>query len=353
MTRCIRLICAAFLCAAAGLSCAAHRSPQPPLTAADGGPTLCQRYGKEASPRAKRSRFGFFTSRFWRDYELNLRIEIDRFGARPGYSLWYMGMDRPFPAKIARINKKHRINLVISHDIRHRSLDLAHNQRLLAEIADGLWDEYFRQFARDARKFRRTVYYRFGYEMNGGWFPWGRKPDDFRAAWRRVHKLFADERAENVKWVFSPNVLWGDHQFDEHILAYYPGYEYVDIVGLDGYNFGDNFDDWHQWRSFDDLFGESLEGAAMFGKPIWIAEIGCAAGEGRIEWVYDMLDYLDRNPCIEAFFWFDDHKRGEPDFSIASDQEVLPVVRDWLGADSPDAQGGGPLAALRNLLTFF
>ncbi len=316
-------------------------------------PTFCRRFGKARQCISKRRRFGFFTSRLWRDYDLNLRIEIDRFGASPGYSLWYMGLDRPFPARVARINKKHRIKLVISHDIRHRSLNLAQNERLLSEIAAGKWDRYFRQFARDARGFRRPVYYRFGYEMNGGWFPWGKKPREFIAAWRHVHALFQEERAKNVVWVFSPNVLWGDHRFDEHILAYYPGFSYVDIVGLDGYNFGDQFDKWHSWRSFTDLFGASLEGVAMFGKPIWIAEVGCVADERREAWVSEMLDWLDANPCVEAFFWFDDHKRGEPDFSIAGDPEILPLFQNWIGVQGGRRERDWPLATLWEWLMVF
>ncbi|MFW6254740.1 MAG: glycoside hydrolase family 26 protein [Chitinivibrionales bacterium] len=298
-------------------------------------PSFCTLYGSEEKKIRRSERFGFFTSRLWRGYESSLTAEIERFGVKPGFSLWYMGLDRPFPLEIALVNRKHRVRLVISHDIRHGDFGPAHNQRLLADIALGRWDGYFRQFARDARSVRRDIYYRFGYEMNGGWFPWGRKPEAFVAAWRRVHRIFQEEKADNVKWVFSPNVLWGKHTLDEHIHAYYPGNRYVDIVGLDGYNFGDDFDEWHSWRSFRDLFEESLQGISIYGKPIWIAEVGCVADRRRAVWITEMLAWLDENPCVEAFFWFDENKTGEPDFSLAGDPETLPLLQSWLGSDRP------------------
>ena len=41
----------------------------------------------------------------------------------------------------------------------------------------------------------------------------------------------------------------------------YPAFdppEYVDWVALDGYNWGEHHDQWHQWESFDDLFAAPL-----------------------------------------------------------------------------------------------
>lgn len=44
------------------------------------------------------------------------------------------------------------------------------------------------------------------------WYPWaanakGNSPAQFKAAWRRVHDIFADEGATNVGWVFSVDSL--------------------------------------------------------------------------------------------------------------------------------------------------
>ena len=75
----------------------------------------------------------------------------------------------------------------------------------------------------------------------------------------------------NVQWVFSPGVVWGEKTFESDILPYYPGDEYVDIVALDGYNFGDEHDEYHQWESFHKVYGGSIAGLMSFNKPMWIA----------------------------------------------------------------------------------
>jgi Glycosyl hydrolase family 26 len=45
--------------------------------------------------------------------------------------------------------------------------------------------------------------------MNGNWFPWGRgriTPRVYKAAWRHLVRIFRAEGADNVKWVWTPNV---------------------------------------------------------------------------------------------------------------------------------------------------
>src|SRR5690606_22644377 len=150
----------------------------------------------------------------------------------------------------------------------------------LDSILAGRWDKYFRNFARDARAERQIIYYRFGYEMNGDWMVWGEQPEKFVKAWRRAWKIFKEEKAHNVRWVFSPNVIWGDRTVKSDIVPYYPGDKFVDVVGLDGYNFGDLHSRNHNWKSFTDVFQVSLDGLKRHfpNKPLWITEIGCAEG---------------------------------------------------------------------------
>ena len=42
--------------------------------------------------------------------------------------------------------------------------------------------------------------FRFDFEMNGDWFSWGMDPNAFKAAWVRVHTIFADAGADNLLW---------------------------------------------------------------------------------------------------------------------------------------------------------
>jgi len=70
------------------------------------------------------------------------------------------------------------------------------------------------------------------HEMNGGWFWWGNKP---AADYIALYKMFADylrvtKGLDNLILAWSPNV-----SFDTTAKGYYPGDDYVDIVGLDYY----------------------------------------------------------------------------------------------------------------------
>jgi hypothetical protein len=274
-------------------------------------------------------RFGFFSSKLWEHYEENLKSEIDVFGAKPGYILWYIQIGEDFPLHVTEHNKEMGIATVINHDIKSDGFTPGKNEGLLKEIARGKWDNYFRQFAQKARDLEVDVYYRFGYEMNGDWFPWCEKPKLYIQAWKHVWKVFKKEKAFNIKWVFSPSVVWGQKNFNNDILPYYPGEHFVDIVALDGYNFGDYHDKYHTWESFYHVYASSVAGLMSFNKPMWIAEIGCPSDPRRQKWLRDFLEFFDNNSCFEVFFWFNENKEGEPNFRIDGDEASLYVFREW------------------------
>ena len=67
---------------------------------------------------------------------------------------------------------------------------------------------------------------RFAQEMNGSWAPWerghvGSTPRSFILAWRHVVSVFREVGADNVIFVWCPNVNTGHLPF----MQYYPGDE--------------------------------------------------------------------------------------------------------------------------------
>lgn len=74
------------------------------------------------------------------------------------------------------------------------------------------------------------VLWRPFHEMNGGWFWWGaQEPDVFIAVWRHMFDYFTNTKGlNNLLWVYGPN-------HGKKTADYYPGDNYVDIVGLDAY----------------------------------------------------------------------------------------------------------------------
>lgn len=78
-------------------------------------------------------------------------------------------------------------------------------------------------------------------EMTGGWFWWGDKgadhTEDFQKLWKHFFNYMTKDRdLHNLLWVFAP-VPMGD------IAAFYPGDDFVDIVGFSCYKHAGNLED--------------------------------------------------------------------------------------------------------------
>ena len=287
--------------------------------------------GTDAGTRTNASRFGLFDPNMYLGYESCVDSLTRAFGARPGYFLWFQSIDDAFPTEVVAASSARSALTVISLALSSAAADSIRNDTLLREISLGRWDSTFTVFANAAIRSGAVIYLRFGYEMNGNWFPWGQKKTAFIAAWNHAHALFARLGATNVRWIFAPGIVWDGLTVANDIIPYYPGDSVVDAVGLDGYNYGDNYDQWHHWQSFRGVFGTSLLGIKDLGKPIWITEIGCPTDQRRPAWLDDMFAFMDENPCVEALLWFNAHKSGEPDFRLQSDTGSLGKMRTWLG----------------------
>jgi mannan endo-1,4-beta-mannosidase len=106
-------------------------------------------------------------------------------------------------------------------------------RQTLARAADGLAQ------LRDAGV---IVLWRPLHEMNGGWFWWGFQErgkwmprDDFVQLWQGMFRYLTEERQlDNLLWVYAPAVQTSSEL--KPVLHYYPGDQFVDIVGLDWYS---------------------------------------------------------------------------------------------------------------------
>jgi mannan endo-1,4-beta-mannosidase len=103
-----------------------------------------------------------------------------------------------------------------------------------------------------------VVIWRPFHEMNGDWFWWGGKPPaGFIKVWRHMFEYFTKtKQLDNLLWSYGPNhrANTGD---------YYPGNEYVDLVGFDAYT--DHVDPQHI---------KGYEALARLPKPFGFGEFG-------------------------------------------------------------------------------
>jgi mannan endo-1,4-beta-mannosidase len=79
------------------------------------------------------------------------------------------------------------------------------------------------------------VIFRPFHEMSGSWFWWGGRnvtADEYRRLWRFTVEYLRDRKeVHNLLWAYSTDVF----NSKGHYLEYYPGDEYVDVLGFDDY----------------------------------------------------------------------------------------------------------------------
>jgi Glycosyl hydrolase family 26 len=198
-----------------------------------------------------------------------------------------------------------------------------------AEIAAGAQDAYITEWAEAARKWGHPFFLRFAWEMNGAWFPWGVGNEgttaaEYVAMWRHVHAIFDSADADNVSWVWCPNI--DPYGKRTPLASVYPGDAYVDWTCLDGYN-GAN-----PWASFSDLFKSSYEtiiSTIAPTKPMVVGETASTeAGGSKPQWIEALLKALPADfPKIHGLLWFDKTESGPGGHS------------DWPLASSPASAG--------------
>ncbi len=191
----------------------------------------------------------------------------------------------------------------------------------LQNIISGQFDDYITQWALASKAWGHAYFLRFAEEMNGNWFSWseqvnGNGAGQYVQAWQHVHDIFTRLGVTNVTWVWSPNVEYGG---STPLAELYPGSNYVDWIGMDGYNWSTIGG--HHWQSFSQVFKQTyLDILGMsLNKPLMIAETASAGvGANKAAWITDAFAVqIPRYfPAIKAVIWFDENK--ETDWRVES-----------------------------------
>ncbi|MDV2993463.1 MAG: Endoglucanase H [Chroococcidiopsis sp. SAG 2025] len=203
------------------------------------------------------------------------------------------------------------------------------------KIANGDLDSYINRWADRMKTFLsgadgiyntqddRRAYIRLAHEMNGNWYPWsaaqGTRPTDYVRMWRHVKSLFFNKgmHRTHLQWIWCVNATdVGNYKAE----SFYPGNNYVDWVGIDGYNWGQT-QAWSQWQDPAQVFGNMLHRLhRITSKPVAIGEMATTttttAGNqiaAKSQWITKIFKYTHSHN-IKAIAWFNQDK--ETDWAV-------------------------------------
>ncbi|MBQ2896996.1 MAG: hypothetical protein IJE46_01550 [Clostridia bacterium] len=230
------------------------------------------------------------------------------------FSLHYVNLDGNFPIKeLEKMYEKGKITeltLQISH---HYNSDLF-GKNPNFDVYDGLSDDKIRSFAKGAKEFGKPFLFRLNNEMNSDWVNYSgvaalSDPEIFKSNWVRIYEIFKQEGVNNAIWIFNPNnedcppCHWNSY------LAYYPGDEYVDMIGMTGYNTGTYYYEVFNetWRTFDEInkaqYEKLMERFSDF--PFIITEFASSSvGGDKEKWIFDMFKSIKQYPNIKMALWW-------------------------------------------------
>lgn len=246
--------------------------------------------------------------------------------------LSYLQFGSEFPTEFMLKNHSDERLVELTYQI-----TLSNNEELFGytpflDVYRGNMDEELRRFAREAKKFGHPFLFRLNNESNSDWTSYSgvvnmSDPEIYVEIWRRVYRIFEEEGVDNAIWIFNPNdrnyppCNWND------FTAYYPGNEYVHMLGITGYNNG-TFYKYEKWREFTTIYDEIYAHyMPHFSKFPWIITefSSSSVGGNKALWIKNMFDNLHKYPEIKIAVWF-----SYADFKVHNDEEKIVSRPYWL-----------------------
>ncbi len=232
------------------------------------------------------------------------------------------------------------------------------------EILNGTYDSYIDEMADAIAAWRKRVIIRFAHEMNLKRYHWGdvyqeefdkNSPEIYKEMYRYVVDRFRKKNVTNTLWAFCPNVDSVPADGWNTPTHYYPGDNYVDILGMDGYNWNiseklakEEHISWSKpWQSFEQLFKPlytELKALAP-NKPIVVFETASVDREpgDKISWLKEGLA-VAKKWDLSAIIWFPYNKEEDWRLNQFNDYTYKEILLDnfpsylWLNTLQIDSQ---------------
>ncbi len=234
-------------------------------------------------------------------------------------------LSAPFPIEDLReVYKDGRIAMLTLQPF-EKSL----NWIAIPEFIEGQHDEKIIELAVKLKDLKEPILVRPLNEMNGDWDPWctwfyGKDADLYIKAWQHIVNLMREHGGENIFFVWNPHDRsYPDFNWNNAHL-YYPGDDYVDWVGLTGYNNGTSHPG-DVWREFDHIYKPLyIDYLRRYSaKPFIITEFSTnEVGGDKAKWIENGFKSLAENyPNIKIAVWFDGQD-GKWEYQISSSEKA-------------------------------
>jgi beta-mannanase len=169
----------------------------------------------------------------------------------------------------------------------------------------------------------RLLYLYLAHEMNGDWYSWSLNstPHDYVLSWHHIHNIISNKSLDSTRlqWIWCVNNAdVGNYTAED----YWVGENYVDWLGIDGYNFGKS-EKWSTWTWPIHVYPHMIARLRNLSstKPLAINEYGTTSIHGanisdvqlKTEWLNQFCDYINNNQIKMASYF---NKEKETDWAI-------------------------------------
>lgn len=215
------------------------------------------------------------------------------------------------------------------------------------DILSGQYDDYLSSMAAEIKVWDKPLMIRFAQEMNISRYHWGTSKNDFGPLspeiyirmFQYVVNIFKKQKVNNALWVFCPNVDSIPNEPWNVAKNYYPGDQYVNIFGMDGYNWNINAElagarkqSWiNPWHTFEQIFKPLYQELKTINahKPIIVfetASVNRAGDPKKSLWIQDALK-VSKRWGIKGIVWFQVNKEEDWRINQNEDYSYISLLR--------------------------
>jgi hypothetical protein len=194
-----------------------------------------------------------------------------------------------------------------------------------APFGSALYDQIV-SWARRIKTFGQPMYLSFNHEPESAENSPNGTPAEYIAAWKRVRTIFQNQGVTNVTWTWIATAFGFTAKRNQVAARYYPGDAYVDVIGVDGYN-------WYrcrpnaqlEWKSAQAVFQEFRAWAAQHPSvPVIVTEFGSvedpADAARKARWISEASSWFKAwDQLTAAVYWSSNATKKFPDCVFFAD----------------------------------